>query len=588
MVQLTLLLSLLSNVLASNVLGPDVLRPDVFGSDPISIDGFFEDWAVVTATYADAQGDGVQEDFGQLRVTNDNAFLYLNLSFSTPEFQLRRGNEIRLYIDADHNPATGLSIHGIGAELEWCFGCRNGVFHDGQDTAGIGPNSLTLRMLPSYMAQQFEVALALDSIPLTRDGALIPDTLSIVLVASDGVDVLPDNPGGVEYVIDRTPVELTTLPLARIDGQHLRLVSYNVEFSGPFDATRRPAFERIFKALDPDVIALQEQRGGRQLEAVFRDWLQTTDLWSVSLGGGNSLVSKYPILQSADLITTRRTGAILLDTEVVLGTPLLVLNTHLIPFDPAGSQADADELIMVLREWRSGNGPFELPPNTPIVHVGDFNLSGPSQLLKTLRDGDISDEAQFGADAPPDWDSSPMQDLNSRQTALRVGFTTSRNESNAGAKLDYIFFTDSIIELGNHYILNTSAMSEDDLAANGLASEDTDTASDHLPRVVDIAKVLSVGTETDKTFPDNFSLSPAYPNPFNPTTSIRYTLGQASHMSLTVYDLQGRQVASLVDAFQPRGAYTHVFDAGELASGVYLVTLSAENFIQIKQIVLMK
>ncbi len=278
----------------------------------------------------------------------------------------------------------------------------------------------------------------------------------------------------------------------------------------------------------------------------------------------------------------------MLDTEAVLGTPLLVINTHLIPFDPAASQADADELIMVLREWRSGNGPFELPPNTPIVHVGDFNLAGPSQLLKTLRDGDISDEARFGADAPPDWDDTPVRDLNSRQTALRVGFTTSRNESNAGARLDYIFFTDSAMEVGNHYILNTTAMTEEDLAANALAAADTDTASDHLPRVVDIAMALSVSTEPEGTVPDDFRLFPAYPNPFNQSTTIRYTIGRASHVSLHVYDLLGRRVASLVDAFQPRGTYQQSLDAGELASGGYMVKLTAGEVVQAIQVVLTK
>ncbi len=578
MIPLAFLLSLIPHVF-----GPEVLR-----SDPITIDGFFDDWAAVAVAYVDAQGDGVQEDVIELKITNDDAFLYLNLTFSTPEFHLRRGNEFRLYIDADHNPETGLAIHGIGAELEWCFGCGNGVFHADQDTTGIGPNSLTLRMLPSYMAQQFEVAFSLESAPLTREGALRPDTLSLVLVSSDGTDVLPDEPGGVEYVIDPTPVDVTILPLARLQEDHLRLVSYNVERSGTFDAARQPAFERIFKALDPDIVALQEQRAGQQLEALFRDWLETTDLWSVSLGGGNTLVSKYPILQSADLITTMRTGAILLDTEAVLGTPLLVINTHLIPFDPAASQADADELIMVLREWRSGNGPFELPPNTPIVHVGDFNLAGPSQLLKTIRDGDISDEAQFGADAPPDWDDTPIQDLNSRQTALRVGFTTSRNVSNAGAKLDYIFFTDSVIELGNHYILNTTAMTEEDLTTNALAAADTDTASDHLPRVIDIARALSVSTEPEGTVPDDFRLFPAYPNPFHPSTTIRYTIGRASHVSVHVYDLLGRRVASLVDAYHPQGTYQQSLDASDLTSGVYIVKLTAGDFVQSMPVVLMK
>ena len=78
-----------------------------------------------------------------------------------------------------------------------------------------------------------------------------------------------------------------------------------------------------------------------------------------------------------------------------------------------------------------------------------------------------------------------------------MGFTTSRGRA---SKLDYVFYTDSVVELGNHYILNTTAMSPTELAASGLEAQDTDLASDHLPRVVDIASNLAGGTSEELNF----------------------------------------------------------------------------------------
>ena len=295
----------------------------------------------------------------------------------------------------------------------------------------------------------------------------------------------------MEHVIDSSPgQEPPLISLARLRERHLRLMSYNTEFSGILDPDRQPFFERIIKALDPDIMAFQELRSAAQVGAVIAEWLQVP-LFSVEVMG-NTLVSRFPILDSTALIPSGRSSAVLLDTQADLGTQLLVLNTRLIPFNDAASQQDSDELIRQLRVWRDGDGPFTLSPNTPIVHMGDFNLFGPSQLLKTISEGDMSDETQFGEDFSPDWDGTPFQDLNSLQTGRRVSFTTSG--SSGGVKLDYVFYSDSVIELGNHYVLNTARMSQQDLSASSLQVQDTGLASDHLPRVVDIASISDPGS----------------------------------------------------------------------------------------------
>jgi hypothetical protein len=85
-----------------------------------------------------------------------------------------------------------------------------------------------------------------------------------------------------------------------------------------------------------------------------------------------------------------------------------------------------------------------------------------------------------------------------------------------------------------------------------------------------------------------FRLNQNYPNPFNPKTVIGYELPVTSRVNLTVYDLLGREVATLVNEVKPAGTYVATFDARQLASGVYYYRLETGTFIEIKQMMLIK
>ena len=91
-----------------------------------------------------------------------------------------------------------------------------------------------------------------------------------------------------------------------------------------------------------------------------------------------------------------------------------------------------------------------------------------------------------------------------------------------------------------------------------------------------------------KQFPLKFSLSQNYPNPFNPATSIEYRVASTEYITLKVYDVLGREVATLVNEEKHPGSYDVVFDGSELSSGIYFYKIQAGNFVETKKMILLK
>ncbi|MEX2605312.1 MAG: T9SS type A sorting domain-containing protein [Gracilimonas sp.] len=110
-------------------------------------------------------------------------------------------------------------------------------------------------------------------------------------------------------------------------------------------------------------------------------------------------------------------------------------------------------------------------------------------------------------------------------------------------------------------------------ASDGKSEEDQHSDEDQRSEEITSSEELSLGN---------------YPNPFNPTTNITFTLPNRSQVSLVVYDLLGREVATLVNEILPAGKQTARFDASNLANGVYLYKLRAGNQEIIRKMTLIK
>jgi hypothetical protein len=115
----------------------------------------------------------------------------------------------------------------------------------------------------------------------------------------------------------------------------------------------------------------------------------------------------------------------------------------------------------------------------------------------------------------------------------------------------------------------------------------------HFFQMVNSTEVTSVPLA--QTVPGEYGLSQNWPNPFNPSTSIKYTIGGvrgqglgARDVSLIVYDVLGREVATLVNEEKSPGSYLASFDGSKLASGVYVYRLTSGSFVQSRTMVLVK
>ena len=112
-------------------------------------------------------------------------------------------------------------------------------------------------------------------------------------------------------------------------------------------------------------------------------------------------------------------------------------------------------------------------------------------------------------------------------------------------------------------------------------------AYNNVSEISEVGVLTSVEQRTNNV-PKDFRLQQNYPNPFNPSTTIQFALPKRSEVTLKIFDLLGKEVATLVDEKLQSGEYKVIFEAGDLPSGVYFYRIKAESFVQTKKLMLLK
>jgi len=204
-----------------------------------------------------------------------------------------------------------------------------------------------------------------------------------------------------------------------------------------------------------------------------------------------------------------------------------------------------------------------------------------------------SDSFEFNADlTPPDvptnlnalinvnsiilsWSPCEAEDLHSYNIYRSAHNDTTLAEYLNSLESDVNVFTDStLLDSGTYYYWITAL----DLMGNeSIFSE------------VDSVHFTIVGIKDNlESIPSEFALFQNHPNPFNPTTIINYQIPMTSNVELSIYNLLGQKVATLVNKKQQAGSYQVEWDASNFSTGVYLYRLSAEEFTATRKLILMK
>ncbi|HQG47045.1 MAG TPA: T9SS type A sorting domain-containing protein, partial [bacterium] len=99
---------------------------------------------------------------------------------------------------------------------------------------------------------------------------------------------------------------------------------------------------------------------------------------------------------------------------------------------------------------------------------------------------------------------------------------------------------------------------------------------------------VNTGIAARSDQPDRFILYPAYPNPFNAITTVRFELPKAGSVTMEVFNIRGQKVATLADGYRNAGEHTVRWETTGLASGEYVIRLHLEDRIQTQKVVLQK
>ena len=534
----------------------------------VVLDGDTKEWPEDAHQISDSGNDGGALDITSLSASNDSRFLYLNFTLNE-EILLNDNNELWMYLDTDADAATGYQVNGTGAELRWHFGGRQGYFGEEK----VYHNDFNFVALPTITSDTFELRISRTALPDESNPLFTGNDIRIVFKDMQSGDVVPDEGAFFEYSFAENTNDFQPRSLLRATSTDVRVMSYNVLHDGIIKAERKPYFRRVIRATSPDVVVLNEcwDATASQVKAVFDDFipLPGNQSWhTLKKDDGNILVSRFPFLDSWAIHNDMRLTAALVDLpDNQYTNDFMVVGAH---FRCCGAnearQREADAFVEFILDAKSEGGEVTIPENTPFFLAGDLNLVGYSQQLTTLLTGEIIND-EFGEGGLPDWDNTPLFDVVSAHTDMPVANTWRSNTSSFWpGRLDFAIISNSVSKVLNSWVLETTNMSPDRLNAFNLEANDTQEASDHLPKVTDLAFTgpLAVSSVKQKQVT-------VLPNPASDKIDI---IGEGID-SVRVIQLSTGQIIKTI--FHENQGGTFRIQSGDFKPGVYLLEIKRRN-----------
>ncbi len=540
-------------------------------STAISIDAKYDDWNNVV-TYTDTNETLTDIDLLETQVTNDNNYLYIKIK-TNDEFSLTSDlitQDIRLFIDTDNNANTGYLIQtGFGSELGIIFQERFAYINNSSGNQQIGFANFGFRSAPTVTSNEFEIAIDRNSIPDGTNPLFTNNTIRLFWQNGTNSDRLPNTGNFITYTFDNTPTtQYTPIEINKEQSNHIRVCSYNTLSNGIDDATRISHFEKVIKAINPDIIAFQEfWVDYTTIKNLMDNWLPlgTSHGWYVHYG----IISKWEIIDNwtnftnEDPVDYRQYATLINLPSEYGGTDLLFVNSHLnYGTLNAERQNEINGWNNFLVDAKTTGGNIDLPTNTPIVYLGDLNLVGYSQQLTSLLTG--IDENGNGSS--PDWDHSNLKSATALQTDINMYYSWRSDTDAAGnfppGKLDYILYTGSVLNEEKSFVLQTEEMPTDRLALYNLDQNNTSSASDHFPIVADFSIYSNLSL-----LDNNLNNVRIYPNPTNKIVNIE--IDNSTFNSIELFNIYGKRIQTF-----KINSTTKTINIEHLNSGVYFIQIT--------------
>jgi exonuclease III len=475
---------------------PTLLVSSGLFSQGVVLDESYDDWtSSKVVRFSDTKGDGSASsvDVQDVRFTNDETFFYIYIS-TGKVFNIQSNNDLSIFVDIDNNPSTGRQKQSIGADLIYELGNRFGRIFQGSASFLTDQDDLDLVTCPTVTSDRFEIRIARKFFAANRSFSMA-NSIKVIIGEDTGTGDFAPNSSAYGFDFDNNiKASISPIILTKQSTSDLRFLSYNVLRDNLFDPSLNTNYKRIFNAIKPDIIGLCEiyDNNANATAAKIESFLPSSNgqkWYSDEVSPDIRIVSRYPI---RDRISLDGNGVFVLDVN---GTKVLYIVAHL-PCcsgdNEESRQKEVDKIMGFVRNVRYGISSLNVDQNTPIVICGDMNLVGNREQQQTFMTGDIIYNNQFGPDFKPDWDGTNFEDakpLTTNQASTTTWFDFG-NEYSAG-RLDYFFYSGSVLRLKNSYALSTNFWTTEQLVAAGLQKNDVEFASDHTPLVADFSFDLS-------------------------------------------------------------------------------------------------
>jgi len=474
----------------------------------IIIDGDFADWPAHTPPHPASYTVAVADEHDLcMRFTIEGEIYTLQSDDASTA----------IFLDVDADASTGAQLDptgdlsGLGVDLLIEFSPKqsNGragrglalfaLAQDGTRTP-LNTHDWDFSFSPTYANDWYEARITrtpAGPVPVPTQGLLSTGNVAGAFVRYDASGSIAANSDVFQVALDvpcMTSTRRSNLTVPAKEPGTLRVVSYNVLRSKPNEVP--DVYKRVFAALDPDVILVQEWEVGKAAE--LAEWFNLNMMreggWDAVVapgkvmdGAGVGIVSKFEAkTMSNDLrlegTTTDPNFAnnpvryVLGEINTPMGT-ILAASVHLKSGGRAGSVEDRKRIVEA--EAIKVNMRAMALEKKPVLMLvgGDYNLVGSSVPLSMLVEGADFDGSNLGIAQP--------RTLGDR---TYVTWSEAGNDFTPG-RLDFISYTDSKARVVRSFVLDTARLSDESLTNAGLESTDTARASDHLPVVVDLMPI---------------------------------------------------------------------------------------------------